>query len=301
MKFMFNGQPFSGLVTALVTPFTENNVIDDEKLEKLINWQIENGIKGLLVLGGSGEYVSFTMEERIHAIKSAVKFADGRIPIIAGVLEPGIGDAIEAARLFREAGAAVPLVLTPYYVNPTQDGIYDFFKKFDEGFQSPFLIYNIPYKNVTNIKPATFAKIVEDMPNCAGIKECSVAFADCIDIVHRVGDKCTVFSGEDLMMGGHVLFGAEAAIIASANLIPAAWSQMFEDAKAKNLQAVIDFQKKYYPLFDLLFAEINPAPLKYAMTHIGMDVGTVSTPLQPCSRGLQEKLDCMIKEMNIQI
>ncbi len=243
--------------------------------------------------------VSLTMKERIHAIETAVKAADGRIPVIAGVLEPGIGDAIEAARLFREAGASIPLVLTPYYINPTQEGIYEFFKKFDEGFKSPFLIYNIPYKNVTNVKPATFAKIVEDIPNCAGIKECSVAFADCVDIVHRVSDQCTVFSGEDLMMGGHVLFGAEAAIIASANLIPDAWSKMFEDARARNIQAVIDFQKKYYPLFDLLFAEINPAPLKYAMKQIGMDAGEVSLPLLPCSQALRAKLDSMIQEMNI--
>lgn len=299
MKFMFNGKPFSGVTTALVTPFDENNVIDDLKMEKLVNWQIENGIKDLLVLGGSGEYVSLTMEERVHAIRSAVKAAAGRIPIIAGVLEPGIGDAIEAAKLFREAGADIPLVLTPYYVNPTQDGIYEFFKKFDEGFQDPFLIYNIPYKNVTNIKPATFARIVNDMPNCSGIKECSVAFADCVDIVQRVGDKCTVMSGEDLMMGGHVLFGAEAAIIASANLIPAAWAQYFEDSKAKNIDAVIKFQETYYPLFDLLFAEINPAPLKYAMRRIGMDVGDVSTPLQPCSEGLRAKLDEMLVKLGL--
>ncbi|MDM8237863.1 4-hydroxy-tetrahydrodipicolinate synthase [Pseudoflavonifractor phocaeensis] len=299
MKFMFQGKPFCGVTTALVTPFDKNNVIDDEKMTKVVNWQIENGIKGLLVLGGSGEYVSLSMEERVHAIRSAVKAAAGRIPIIAGVLEPGIQDAIQAAKLFQEAGAAIPLVLTPYYVNPTQEGIYDFFKAFDQGFQSPFLIYNIPYKNVTNIKPATFARIVEDMPNCAGIKECSVAFADCVDIVHRVGDKCTVMSGEDLMMGGHVLFGAEAAIIASANLIPAAWAKYFQDAKARDLDAVIQFQKTYYPLFDLLFAEINPAPLKYAMRRIGMDMGEVSTPLQPCSEPLREKLDKMLTQLGL--
>lgn len=299
MKFMFQGKPFCGVTTALVTPFDENNVIDDAKMEKVVNWQIENGIKGLLVLGGSGEYVSLSMEERVHAIRSAVKAADGRIPIIAGVLEPGIQDAIQAAKLFREAGAAIPLVLTPYYVNPTQEGIYTFFQAFDRAFQSPFLIYNIPYKNVTNIKPATFARIVQDMPNCAGIKECSVAFADCVDIVQRVGDQCTVMSGEDLMMGGHVLFGAEAAIIASANLIPAAWAQYFQDAKARNIDAVIQFQKTYYPLFDLLFAEINPAPLKYAMGRIGMDMGEVSTPLQPCSQGLREKLDAMLSQLGL--
>lgn len=299
MKFMFNGEPFSGLITAIVTPFDKNNVIDDAKMEALVHWQIENDVNGLLVLGGSGEYVALTMEERIHAVRSAVNAADGRIPIIAGVLEPGIGDTLEAAKLFREAGATVPLVLTPYYINPTQDGIYDFFKQFDENFQSPFLIYNIPYKNTTDIKPSTFVRIVEDMHNCRGIKECSVAFSDCVDIVHRIGHKCTVMSGEDFMMGGHVLFGAEAAIIASANLIPAAWAQLFKDAKAKNVDAVIAFQEKYYPLFDLLFAEINPAPMKYAMRKIGINVGEVSIPLQHCSTSLCAKLDNMISILNI--
>lgn len=299
MKFMFNGEPFSGIATAIVTPFDANNIVDDAKMKTLVDWQIEKGVKGLLVLGGSGEYVALTMKERIRAVSSAVRAAAGRVPIIAGVLEPGIGESIEAAKQFREAGAAIPLVITPYYVSPTQDGIYDFFKRFDEGFKYPFLVYNIPYKNNTNIAPATFVRLVEELPNCCGIKECSVNFASCVEIVQRVGNKCTVMSGEDLMMGGHVLFGAEAAIIASANLIPAQWVQLFEDAKAKNVDAVIAFQEKYYPLFELLFAEVNPAPLKYAMGKIGIDVGEVSTPLHPCSVGLRAKLDNMISILNV--
>ena len=106
-------------------------------------------------------------------------------------------------------------------------------------------------------------------------------------------------SGEDLMMGGHVLFGAEAAIIASANLIPAAWAKFFEDAKAKDIEAVTAFQKKYYPLFNLLFAEINPGPMKYAMGKIGVEVGEVSTPLKPCSDWLRAELDKAIAELGI--
>ena len=106
-------------------------------------------------------------------------------------------------------------------------------------------------------------------------------------------------SGEDLMMGGHVLFGAEAAIIASANLIPAAWAKFFEDAKAKDVEAVTAFQKKYYPLFNLLFAETNPSPMKYAMDKIGFAVGDVSTPLRPCSDWLRVNLDKMIAELGI--
>lgn len=127
----------------------------------------------------------------------------------------------------------------------------------------------------------------------------SITLQVSVDIVHRVGDQCTVMSGEDLMMGGYVLFGAEAVIIASANLIPGPWVKYFEDAKAKDVEAVIQFQKTYYPLFDLLFAEINPAPLKYAMGRIGMDAGTVSTPLQSCSVDLQSKLDDMLKQFGL--
>ena len=299
MKFMFNGKPFSGVITAVVTPFDENNKVNEAQMKALVDWQIESGIKGILVLGGSGEYVALTMEERVRAVKAAVEAAAGRVPVVAGVLEPGICGSVEAAKLFREAGADVPLVLTPYYVTPSQDGIYDFFKKFDEGFQSPFLVYNIPYKNTTDIKPATFIRLAKDVPNCCGIKECSPAFASCVELVYNVGDICTVMSGEDLMMGGHVLFGAEAAIIASANLIPAAWAKFFEDAKAKDIEAVTAFQKKYYPLFNLLFAEINPGPMKYAMGKIGVEVGEVSTPLKPCSNWLRAELDKAIAELGI--
>ncbi|OUO93241.1 4-hydroxy-tetrahydrodipicolinate synthase [Cloacibacillus sp. An23] len=299
MKFMFNGKPFSGVISAVVTPFDGNNTVDEAKMKSLVDWQIESGISGILVLGGSGEYVSLTMNERVRAVRAAAGAAAGRVPVVAGVLEPGIGDSVEAANLFREAGADVPLVLTPYYVTPSQDGIYDFFKKFDEGFNSPFLVYNIPYKNHTDIKPSTFARLAGDVPNCCGIKECSPAFASCVELVHSVGNVCTVMSGEDLMMCGHVLFGAEAAVIASANLIPAAWVKAFEDAKAKNVEAVAAFQKKYYPLFNLLFAETNPAPMKYAMRKIGVDAGEVSTPLKPCSAGLRSELDKIIGALGV--
>ena len=299
MKFMFNGKPFSGVITAVVTPFDGGNTVDEAKMKALVDWQIESGIKGILVLGGSGEYVSITMKERVRAVKAAAEAAAGRVPIVAGVLEPGIGDSVEAAKLFQEAGADVPLVLTPYYVTPSQDGIYDFFKKFDEGYKSPFLVYNIPYKNHTDIKPATFIRLAKDIPNCCGIKECSPVFSDCVELVQRVGDICTVMSGEDFMMGGHVLFGAEAAMIASANLIPAQWAKVFEDAKAKNIEAVTAFQKKYYPLFNLLFAEINPGPMKYVMNKIGVEVGEVCTPLKPCSDGLCAELDDMIAALGI--
>lgn len=299
MKFMFKGQPFSGVATALVTPFDENGIINEQQLKDLINWQLGCGIKGFLLMGGSGEYNALTMEERVHAVKVAVEAAAGRAPIIVGVLEPGIGEAVKAAKLFKEAGADIPLVLTPYYYTPTQEGVYDFFKKFDGGFNAPFLIYNIPYKNKTDVKPATFARIVEDIPNCCGLKECSPVFSDCIDIIHRVGDKCTVMSGEDYMMCGHVFFGAEAAIIASANLIPAEWARAFENSRHCDVEAAKAFYEKYFQLFDALFAEVNPGPMKYALRKIGMPVGEVSTPLVPCSPQVRAQLDELIAKLDI--
>lgn len=299
MKYTFNGKPFTGVVTALVTPCTKDNTIDDEKLTNLVNLQIEKGVKGLLVLGGSGEYVAFSMEERVRAIKTAVKAAAGRIPIITGILEPGIGDAITAAKLLREAGADIPLVVTPYYVSPSQDGIYDFFKKFDEALDWPFLIYNIPYKTGTNITPATIERVARNIPNCAGVKECSPSFGAGLELIQRCSDLITIFSGEDLLMGGHVLFGAEAAIIASGNIIPEVWNQIFDLAMARKVDEVAAVQKAYFPFLNLLFREINPGPMKYAMNRAGIPVGDVTIPLQPCSEPLRAELDAEMKRLGL--
>lgn len=292
-------KPYTGIMTALVTPLTKENTIDESKLKKLIDFQIEKGVSSLLILGGTGEYSALSEEVRVQAVKAAVAAAANRVPVVAGILEPGISTAVHHGKLFKEAGADALLVLAPYYVHPTQAGIIDFFKKFDEEVDMPFLLYNIPYRTYVNVMPETVEKLVDLLPNLIGMKECSPSFAQALELVHRVGDKISVLSGEEFLCAGEILLGADGAIMATANLIPDVWVQIYQAASQKKADEVAKLLKKYFPLFKLLFKEINPVPLKYAMGKIGLETGEISIPLQAPSTALQAELDAEMKKLGL--
>lgn len=286
-------------MTALVTPLTKNNAVDAAKMAKLIDFQIENGISSLLVLGGTGEYSALTVEERTEAVKAAVMAAAGRVPVVAGVLDPGIGEAVKCGKLFKAAGADALLVLTPFYVHPNQDGIIDFYKKFDQELDMPFLIYNIPYRTYVNILPETVEKLVDELPNVVGIKECSPSFGQALELIHRVGDRVSVLSGEEFLCGGEMLLGADGAVMATANLVPDVWVKVYKAVVAKDISEVRSLLKTYFPLFKLMFKEINPGPLKYAMARIGIDAGELSIPLKAPSPALKAEIDAKMKALGI--
>lgn len=290
---------FQGIMTALVTPLTKENTVDAAKMEKLVDFQIANGVSSLLVLGGTGEYSALTVEARTRAVEVTVKASAGRVPVVAGVLDPGIGEALKCGKLFQAAGADALLVLTPFYVHPNQDGIMDFFKKFDQELDMPFLIYNIPYRTYVNILPETVEKLVDALPNLVGMKECSPSFGQALELIHRVGDRISVLSGEEFLCGGELLLGADGGIMATANLVPDVWVKIYNAAAAQDLPAMRSLLKTYFPLFKLMFKEINPGPIKYAMGRIGIDVGELSIPLKAPSAALQGEIDAELKKLGI--
>lgn len=290
---------FEGIMTALVTPLTRDNTVDVPKLEKLIDFQLENGVKGLLILGGTGEYSALTMEVREQAAQETVRYTNGRVPVVAGVLEPGIGECIKFCQACKRAGADGLLVLTPFYVHPTQDGIADFFRAVDQAVDMPLLIYNIPYRTNVNILPETVEQLVSERPNIVGMKECSPSFGQAVELIQRVGDQICVLSGEEFLMSGEILMGAKGAIMASANLIPDVWVRLYELAAQRKTQELAALLKQYYPLIKLLFKEINPGPLKYAMGRIGLDMGPVSIPLREPSDALKAELDAEMKKLGL--
>ncbi|MGI5962371.1 MAG: 4-hydroxy-tetrahydrodipicolinate synthase [Lawsonibacter sp.] len=290
---------FHGIMTALVTPLTKDNTVDEAKMSKLVNFQIENGVSSLLVLGGTGEYSALTVEERTHAVEATVRAAAGRVPVVAGVLDPGIGEAIKCGKSFKAAGADALLVLTPFYVHPNQDGIIDFYKKFDQELNCPFLIYNIPYRTYVNILPETVEKLVDELPNLVGMKECSPSFGQALELIHRVGDRISVLSGEEFLCGGEMLLGADGAVMATANLVPDVWVKVYQAAERQDIPQMRALLKTYFPLFKLMFKEINPGPLKYAMGKIGIDAGELSIPLRAPSAALQAEIDAELKKLGI--
>lgn len=290
---------FEGIMTALLTPLTRENTVDVPKLEKLIDFQLENGVKGLLVLGGTGEYTALTMEAREQAVRATVRHANGRVPVVAGVLEPGIGESIKFAKACKAAGADALLLLAPFYVHPTQEGIIDFFRAVDQAVDMPLLVYNIPYRTYVNVLPETVEKMAAQMPNIIGMKECSPSFGQAVELLQRVGDQISVLSGEEFLMTGEVLMGAKGGVMATANLIPNVWVKLYELAEAGERKELTALLKRYYPLLKLLFQEINPGPLKYAMGRIGLDMGSVSIPLREPTEGLKAELDAEMKKLGL--
>ncbi|MGM9662563.1 MAG: 4-hydroxy-tetrahydrodipicolinate synthase [Oscillospiraceae bacterium] len=290
---------FEGIMTALVTPLTCENTVDVPKLEKLIDFQLANGVKGLLILGGTGEYSALTMEAREQAVRETVRYTAGRVPVVAGVLEPGLGEAIKFSRLCKAAGADAILLLAPYYVHPTQDGIVDFYRAVDAAVDMPMFVYNIPYRTYVNVLPETVERMCEEMPNIIGMKECSPNFGQAVELIHRVGDRISVLSGEEFLMSGEILMGAKGAVMASANLIPDVWVKLYELAAARKADELSALLKQYYPLIKLLFKEVNPGPLKYAMKLKGLDMGCLSIPLREPSDTLKAELKAEMERIGL--
>lgn len=268
----------SGIMNAMVIPMKADGSADLAKLAPLVEFQITNGVHSLLATGGTGEYPALTMEDREAVVKEVVRLAAGRVPVVAGVLDPGIGEALKAAHMSVKAGADALLVLPPYYTGPTQQGIYNYFKRLDEELNVPLLIYNNPGRTCTDVLPETIQKMVEEIPGVVGVKECT-PYAQSLDTIRRVGDKAFVLSGADLISANQIAAGAKGGVLATSCIVPQATVKMYEYASTGHLREALEIISQYFFLFKLVFAGHHPAPLKYAMSLAGHDVGEWGLPL----------------------
>lgn len=270
---------FEGILSALVTPLTPDFEIDEEKLRAHVDFQIRNGITGIVMMGGTGEYVALRKEQRVRNVEVAVEAANKRVPVVAAVLEPGFGDAVEACHAFEKAGADGLLVLAPYYVSPSQAGILDYFQRIDKVVNIPILIYNIPYRTGVNVLPETVEKIVDTCTHVVGIKECSPDLGQNIDLIRRVGNRISVLSGEEFLAVSVLTYGARGGIIATTNVVPDIWVRLYELVKTGKITEAHELLMQWLPVFKALFKEPNPGPIKYAMNLLGLNGGNPCTPL----------------------
>ena len=297
---MKTGGKYNGVITAIVTPLqADGRTVDRQAMIDLIEFQLSKGVKGFLVLGGSGEYSALSNEERLNAVKYCVEAVKGRGPIMAGVLEPGLGECLNVSRAFIKAGVDSLLILTPFYVHPTQEGQYQYYKTLEQELQFPFLVYNIPYRTSVNCEPATIARLAQDCPHMIGMKECSPSFAQAQEAILLAGDKCDILSGEEYLMASEMALGAEGAIMASANLLPELFVEMYELGRKGQTRAAADKLAYYLPLIKLLFKETNPGPLKYAMGLAGHQVGPVSLPLIAPGEELKQAIKAEMKRLKV--
>ncbi len=267
----------NGILTAMITPFTENGV-NLEEFGKMIEYQIEGGTDALVVLGTTGEPATMTEAEKEEAITYAVKKAAGRIKIIVGTGSNNTARAVAASVKAEKLGADGVLAVTPYYNKCTQKGLLEYYRAICAAVKIPVIAYNVPSRTAVNILPETAEKLA-CIPNMAGIKEASGNMAQVCETMRRIRGKMDLYSGEDFLNLPMLAIGGAGLISVTSNIAPALVKKMYTLVKQNKLDEANAVQDFLLPLEDACFLEVNPIPIKAAYNMLGFDAGVPRAPL----------------------
>jgi 4-hydroxy-tetrahydrodipicolinate synthase len=294
---------FRGATTALVTPFRDGK-LDVESLKKHINWQISQGIDGLLPCGTTGETPTLTQDEQDTVISTAVRLAseaDRKLPVLAGAGTNSTATTIKRVNEVAELGADAALVVTPYYNKPTQEGLYRHYAEVCENTNLPIVIYNVPGRTGGNILPATVERIAAKYERIVAVKEASGSLDQSTDIVRRLGDKVAVLSGDDSLTLPILAAGGKGVISVVSNIVPYDMANMVRFFARGDFVAALTLHQKLFPLIKALFIETNPGPVKAATGILGLNSGDVRLPIVPVSEETYEKVRTEIEKYGIEV
>lgn len=284
---------FKGCATALVTPFT-NDGINFEELRKLIEFQILEGVDGLVICGTTGEASTMSLEEKKAVIEFSVKVANGRVPIIAGTGGNNTKDVISMSKYAESVGADALLLVTPYYNKTTQLGLIAHYTEIAQSTSLPIILYNVPSRTSINIEPSTFLELSK-VPNIVAVKEASGNISQVAKIAQLCKEELSIYSGNDDQTIPIMSLGGLGVISVLSNVFPKFVHEMSMDYLTGNWQKARASQLYSLPLTNALFCEVNPIPVKYAMNKIGFDCGLPRLPLIELSEKGKEKIDTLLK------
>lgn len=279
---------FRGSMVALVTPF-KGDKVDWQSLEALVEFHIKSGTHGIVPCGTTGESATLSHEEHDDVIKAVIKVVNKRVPVIAGTGSNSTDEAVCLTREAEKSGADGALMISPYYNRPTQEGIYQHYKKVAESVAIPLIVYNIPGRTGSKIEPETLARLSE-IKNVAGVKEATGSVDQAIDVIRLCGDRLAVYSGEDSLTFSLMALGGKGVISTVANVAPKEMAQLTEACLKGNWEKGREHQFKLIPLIRSLFIETNPIPVKTALSLMGKCAGDLRLPLTPMSEGALKKL-----------
>jgi 4-hydroxy-tetrahydrodipicolinate synthase len=260
---------FTGCGTALVTPFRQDQSLDEGTLRRLVRGQIDAGINFLVPCGTTGESPTLSQAEQKRVVEITVEEARGRAPVLAGAGGYNTAEVIERALEFKSIGADGILSVTPYYNKPSQEGLYQHYKAIASAVALPIVLYNVPGRTGCNIEPATVTRLAE-IDNIVGVKEASGNIGQMAAIAARVPERFLVLSGDDSITVPLIALGGRGIISVVANEIPAEMTRLTQLALANDFPAAREIHCRYLPLMEVNFVESNPMPVKAAMALMGL-------------------------------
>lgn len=290
---------FTGAATAIITPMTQSGV-DYPAFEKLINWQIEEGIDALVICGTTGEGATLSDQEHKDVLEFALKTAKGRVPMIAGTGSNDTAYAIKLTQHACEIGYDAILSVTPYYNKATQRGLVAHFSAIAVASTKPLILYNVPGRTGVNIEPATYAALA-DHPMIWAIKEANGNISKIVETAALVGDKLDIYSGNDDQIVPILACGGKGVISVLSNVAPKETSQMCHKFFAGDVTGAMEMQKKYLALANALFCEVNPIPVKAAVAAMGKCGGFLRLPLVPIEDGHKEMLLACMRQVGMEV
>jgi len=280
---------FSGVLTAMVTPFT-NGRVDFKAFEKTIEHQIAAGVHGLVPVGTTGETSTLTMDEHRDIVQLCVEKAAGRVKVIAGAGSNNTAEALDLAHHAKTVGADAVLVVAPYYNKPSQEGLYQHFKTLNDEVEIPVMLYNVPGRTVVDMSNETIVRLSK-LPNIVGIKDATGAVDRMSQLRIEIEDGFSFISGDDPTLLGYMAHGGHGVISVTSNVAPEAMVAMYTAAARGAFDAARQYQDKLIRLHKALFADSSPSPTKYAMSRLGLCSDEVRLPIVPCSATVRPIVD----------
>ena len=287
-----------GSIVAIVTPMHPDGSLDLATLRKLLDWHIEEGTDAIVIVGTTGESPTVSVDEHCELIRVAVEHANKRIPVIAGTGGNSTTEAIELTHYAKKVGADASLLVVPYYNRPTQEGMYQHFRKIAEAVDLPAILYNVPGRTVADMANETILRLAQ-VPRIVGVKDATGNIARGSDLIRLAPKDFAVYSGDDATAMSLMLCGGKGNISVVANAAPRAMHELCVAAMGGNVSKAIEINNRMLPLHIKLFVEPNPVPVKWAMKEMGLIPSGIRLPLVPLAAEYHETVRAAMRESGL--
>lgn len=288
-----------GVLTALITPFDKNANVAEKTLCDLVEWQVKQGINGLVPVGTTGESPTLSYQEHKRVIELCVRQVAKRVPVVAGAGSNSTREAVELAEFAEKAGADAVLVVTPYYNKPNQRGMYQHFSTIAKAISIPLIIYNIPGRSVIDMSADTMAKLHHDFKNIIGVKDATSKIERVSEQREKCGTDFVQLSGDDSTALGFNAQGGVGCISVTSNIAPKECAELFQACRENNFAKALELNDRLMPLNRALFLEPNPAGVKYAAERLGICTSVVRSPIVQIEEATKRIIDAALKHAGL--